>query len=289
VAAVLAAAVLGTVSACTGGGASADAASDGKSLPAGGSTSPALPPGKYQTLPQPCASVDPDELRKLVPGAKDYAGDESLTYDTDRRVGCAWHGAGPGGYAHWLTVDLERVVSYDPGVSDEVQAESDFDQRAQAASIPLTPLGGTGTPTGASTGAAGGSSADGGQGTAGGGAGGSKGTNDGSGGSSSGTSGQDGGSGDGTGASSGDGTSADPSLAPRRLTDLGNAAFIDDVLKTPAAGPRRTVTVVFRTANVVVSVTYVASAPKGATPPQSADLQKSAQQVAVELQRSVEK
>lgn len=302
VAAVLAAAVLGTVSACTGGGASADTASDGKSLPADGSTSPALPPGKYQTLPQPCASVDPDELKKLVPGAKDYAGDEALTYDTDRRVGCAWHGAGTDGSAHWLTVDLERVVSYDPGVSDEVQAESDFDQRAQAASIPLTPLGGAGTPTGTSTGASagssGGSSSDGGQSTAGSSAAGSKGANDGSGGSSSGTSGQDGGSGGdgasagttaGSGANSGDGTSADPSLAPRRLTDLGNAAFINDVLKTPAAGPRRTVTVVFRTANVVVSVTYVASAPKGGTPPQSADLQKSAQQVAVELQRSVEK
>jgi hypothetical protein len=237
----LAAAALVALSACTGGASGTGAATDGKSASADGGTASPLPPGKYQTLPQPCASVDLDALRTLVPGAPDYSGTESLTYDTGRRVGCAWHSATPAGSSRSLTVDFERVVSYDPGVSDEVQAEADFDQRAQAASIPLTPPGGTAATTAPAAPT-------------------------------------------GTGAPDGS-----PDYAPRRLTNVGNAAFIDDVLTTPAAGPHRTVTLVFRTANVVVSVAYAAAEPAGAEPPSSADLQKGVQQVAAELERKVER
>jgi hypothetical protein len=261
--------VLGALSACTAVGNGSGTASDAKSVAAGDSTPSPLPPGKYQTLPQPCAAVDLDELKHLVPGAKDYAGAESLTYDTNRRVGCAWRSAAENGGSHSLNIDLERVVSYDPGVSDEVQAEQDFEQRAQAASISLTPLSGSPadgvTPTGTGTDAAGGKGAD----------------------ASKGTTGTDG-STDTTGTGSG-GSANGPDLAPRRLTDIGNVAFINDVLKTPASGPRRTVTVVFRTANVVVSVTYAASEPAGATAPKSLDLQKDAQQVAGQLEHKIEK
>jgi hypothetical protein len=61
------------------------------------------------------------------------------------------------------------------------------------------------------------------------------------------------------------------------------------VASNPAAGPRRVVTVVFRTANVVVSVTYAASEPAGKTAPSSVDLQKDARQVAGQLEHQVEK
>ncbi|MEE4541986.1 hypothetical protein V2S66_08390 [Streptomyces sp. V4-01] len=268
VAAALAVTVLGAVSACTAGGGGSGTASDGKSLPAGATTPSPLPPGKYQTLPQPCTALQKNVLEHMVPGAKDYAGTESLTYDTDRRVGCAWRQTAPDGASHALSIDFERVVSYDPGVSDEVQAEQDFEQRAQAASISLTPLSGTPTggatptPTGTGAGAAG---PDGGTGRP-----------------------ESPGATDGTG-SGGSQNDADPSLAPRRLTDVGNVAFINDVASTPAAGPRRVVTVVFRTANVVVSVTYSASEPAGAATPNSADLQKDALQAAGQLERKVEK
>jgi hypothetical protein len=194
--------------------------------------------------------VSPDELKKLVPGATDYAGKESLTYDTDRRVGCAWQGATPDGVSRTLSIDLERVVSYDPSISDEVQAETDFDRRAASVSPPLAP---TGSPSGTAT-----------------------------------TPPPTSPTSTGTSTPTGSATSS-PDLLPRRLTNLGDAAFINDVLKTPPnpatsrIGPRRDVTLVFRTANVVVSITYDQSSPRGGTDPSSADLQKGAQQVAGQL------
>lgn len=251
--AVTAGLALATLGACTSPGSSADTAADQKSVAAGGGTTASpLPPGKYKTLPQPCTAVDMDTLKGLVPDAQDYAGTESLTYDTDRRVGCSWHSATAAGSSRTLSVDLERDVSYDPNVSDEVQAETDFERRAANASIPPLPPGGTPTattptPTATGTDPSAGQSA-------------------------------------GTGS---DGSS--PDLLPRRLTDLGNGAFINDVLKTSGGGPKRSVTVVFRTANVVVSVTYAASEPRGTAPATSADLQKGARDVAGQLEHKVEK
>ncbi|WP_329135183.1 hypothetical protein OG552_21040 [Streptomyces sp. NBC_01476] len=274
----LVALALGALGACTPGGSDPSAATDSKSaVVAGGAASP-LPPGKYQTLPQPCVSVSLDALKKLVPGAADYAGTEALTYDTDRRVGCAWQSAGTDGSTHKLSVDFERVVSYDPGISDEAQAELDFDRRAAAADIPLMP---TGTPGGSVTTPA---------------------TTPPTGQTASTTPATPSGSGsatpgDGSPSASGtgsDGTGDAPDLAPRRLADVGNAAFINDVLHTPKnaatapSGPSRDVTLVFRTANVVVSITYTTAAPRGGTDPDSADLQKDAQQVAGQLESRIE-
>jgi hypothetical protein len=248
----LAVAALG---ACTVGGTGQGTASDNKSASVdGGSPSP-MPPGKYKTLPQPCSAVSLNALKSLVPGATDYAGKESLTYDTDRRVGCAWQAATPDGVSRTLSIDLERVVSYDPSISDEGQAETDFNRRAAAVSPALTP---SGSPSGTTT-------------------------------TAPPTSPTSGGSGSGTSTPAGSATSS-PDLLPRRLTNLGDAAFINDVLKPPASpatsriGPRRDVTLVFRTANVVVSITYNQSSPRGGTSPSSADLQKGAQQVAGQLE-----
>jgi hypothetical protein len=259
---------LATLVACTAGSAADGSASDSKSASVGSTTSP-LPPGKYQTLPQPCAAVNQDTLKKLVPNAADYSGKETLTYDTDRLVGCSWASTATDGTTSSLVVDLERVVSYDPAVSDEVQAENDFDQKAAAADIPLmTPSPGdtaspsqtATTPSSAATGTATGTAT--------------------------------GNSSPGTDSGAGSSTSADPNpdVAPRLLSNLGNAAFINDVLTPPSAttGGRRVVTVVFRTANVVASITYTQAAPAKSASPRSADLQDGAQQVAGQLQKKVE-
>lgn len=254
---------LATLVACTAGSAADGSASDSKSASAGSTTSP-LPPGKYQTLPQPCTAVNQDTLKKLIPNATDYSGKETLTYDTDRLVGCSWASTATDGTTNSLVVDLERVVSYDPAVSDEVQAENDFDQKASAANIPLmTPSPGdtastsqTTTPSSAATGTATGTSSP------------------------------------GTGSGTSSPTSADPNsdVAPRLLSNLGNAAFINDVLTPSSAttGGRRVVTVVFRTANVVASITYTQVAPAKSLSPRSADLQEGAQQVAGQVQKKVE-
>lgn len=268
---VLAVAVLGG---CTGSGSSDSADGDGRTSPVDGTTVSPAPPGKYRTLPQPCTAVDLDSLKKLVPGAKDYAGVESLTYDTNRLVGCAWKGTTAAGTSSTLSLSMVRVVSYNPAVSDEAEAEADFAKKAENASISLTPASGTPTaptapttpttgppttngtpdPTGTATGAATGTTA----------------------GTPNGANGTD------------NVNSTSPDLAPRVLTSVGNAAFINDVLKTPKTGPRRTVTLVFRTANVLATVTYTQSSPSDTAAPKSADLQKAAQKVASELEGKVE-
>lgn len=257
-----------TLGACTGSGSSSGTVSQDNSAALGGTTVSPAPPGKYKTLPQPCGTVDLDSLKQMVPGAASYNGKESLTYDTDRRVGCSWRGRTSDGTTRALTVDLERVVSYDPAISDEVQAESDFDQQATTASITMSPASGTPTTAPPSPSGPGTDS-----------------VTDTSSGTPTGTPG----AGTSPGATTGsgaDGSSQD--LAPRPLTDLGNTAFLNDVLKHPASGPRRDVTVVFRTANVLVSIVYTETVPRGAEPPQSFVLQKAAQDVASQLEHGVE-
>lgn len=248
---------LGTLAACTGGG-SGGSGDDAKSALGGGTTVSPAPPGKYKTLPQPCIAVGLDTLKALVPGATDYAGTESLTYDTDRRVGCTWQATGPDGSTRRLTIDMERVVSYDPQVSDEVEAGADYDKAAAVASIPPLPLPGS-TPT---TSAPPTSGAPG----------------------SSGSS-----AGGGTASPAGDGKSGGGTdLAPRRLTDVGNAAFIYDSLSNGKGKPRCDVTLVFRTANVLVNVRYRQASPSQAVQPNRADLQEDAQKVARQLEKKVE-
>ena len=96
VAALLAALLAG----CTGG--SGDDNGDGptRSPATSARRRPAAQPGKYRTLPEPCAAVDHGTLDSLLPGIKQitdeeqrdkaYEGTATLTYDTDRRVGCRW-------------------------------------------------------------------------------------------------------------------------------------------------------------------------------------------------------
>gem|GEM_PF-1636465 len=291
--AVVAAVTVLALGACTAGGSSDGADRDGTAAPVGSGAVSAAAPGKYKTLPQPCTAVDLDSLKDMVPGAADYSGTEALTYDTDRLVGCTWSAKTVDGTTRTLTLHVVRVVSYDPGVSDEAEAEADFDNQATAASIPsATPSDGTSSSPSASSSSTDGTDAAGspsGQPSTG---------------SSSGTGGTAaaGSQGDDTttagglttpsattganGANTDD--SADADLAPRRLSGVGNAAFIDDVTATRSGASTRTVTVVFRTANVLATVTYSQSQ-AGHTPPQnSPDLQKETQKVASELQHKVE-
>ncbi|MBM9510577.1 hypothetical protein [Actinacidiphila acididurans] len=274
--AAVAALAMAGLSGCGGHGSASATASDGKQVPAGTATVSPAPPGKYQTLPQPCVAVSLDSLQHLVPGLPDYSGTESLTYDTDRRVGCRWQSRTSDGTARSLSVDLVRVVSYDPAISDEVQAQDDFSQQATAAHIPAA----VGTPSGTPAGNGNGSGAStmtgpsGGAGTPGSGSGGSAG--------SSGSAGATASASPGAGGSNGSGAGQD--LSPRRLSGVGNDAFLDDVLKGRS---RRDVTVVFRTANVLVTVVYSESVGKGATAPHSDVLQQGAQDVATQLEHKV--
>jgi hypothetical protein len=99
-------------------------------------------PGRYHTLPEACGAVSPRTLRRLLPGAggddKAYDGQATVTFDIDRRDGCRWKLATPSG-TRYLTLDFERVVSYDPSVSDDDRALDLYEKKAAAANIPDTP------------------------------------------------------------------------------------------------------------------------------------------------------
>ncbi|MFD6420964.1 DUF3558 domain-containing protein [Streptomyces sp. NPDC060198] len=260
------------VAGCTGGSGTEDATTDAKP---GSPTVSVAPPGKYQTLPEACRSVSTGTLKQLLPGLADlseeqrevaYEGRASVTYDTDRKAGCTWQ-ARTADSTRTLVVDFERVVSYDPTVSDEDSASTVYGKKAEAAGLPasspsaddsaspsataspstgegVSPQGSTSPTTPASLNPTG---------------------ND--------TGGDDG---------------ASEDLAPRTLNNIGNAAFLDDSLESGgSAAQRRTVSVVFRTSNVVVSVRYAEQVTDAAEVPESAELQEKAQALARGLDETI--
>ena len=151
VAALLAALLAG----CTGG--SGDEGSTDNSNPGkAGTASAAAQPGKYTTLPEACGVVAHSTLDSLLPGIKEitdeqqretaYEGEATLTYDTDRKVGCRWKVQSTDATDR-LFVDFERVVSYDNAVSDDNEAQGLFAQKIIAADLPAPTASGTATQT----------------------------------------------------------------------------------------------------------------------------------------------
>lgn len=283
--AALVAALTGILSACTG---SSDSGGDGGETQPGGTSASEAPaaPGKYRTLPEPCGEVSLDTLEEMLPGAEPdggddgsgssaspspYEGEASVTYDTDRRVGCTWQSATSLGSRH-LTVDFERVVSYDPAVSDDEQTDQLYAERAQKAGVDPSAdptetedsedSEDTETPGGGEE--PGGATPDGGKNT----------------GESPGA--------DPSGSPSdapSDSPSVDEALPSRTLDGIGDAAFLDDELVSSKSGraTHRDIKLVFRTANVLVTVEYTQSVADERRTPDSAELQEQAQELARQL------
>ncbi|WP_326604401.1 DUF3558 domain-containing protein [Streptomyces sp. NBC_01800] len=253
-AALLAALVVG----CSAGTGTDGSAAD--SRPGGPTASPAAPAGKYRTLPDPCRSVAHSTLKDLLPGVaelpedqqeKAYAGTASVTYDTDRRVGCTWKAEAPDS-SRSLSLDFERVVSYDTSVSDDDRADEVYGKKEAAAHLPSSP---SDSPSGSPSDSPSGSAP-----------------------SDEETDGEtDGKSGDGA-------TGATEDLQPRVLDNLGDAAFLDDLLiQAGSTAQHRTVSVVFRTSNVIVTVQYTEQPALSTEIPDSKELQEKAQALARKL------
>ncbi|MEU1619001.1 hypothetical protein ABZ479_17100 [Streptomyces sp. NPDC005722] len=232
---------------CTGSGGTGDGARNGDT-PDGRQSSPAAPPGRYRVLPEPCGSIAPDTLAKFVPESDDDAGEATVTFDTDRKVGCKWTGRTDLGN-RYLHIDLERVVSYDTSVSDENQATADYDSRVAEAHIPAATAPADAAASTSATASP-------------------------------------------PGSRSGDPAPSDtpsPSvtatgdISPRTLDDLGDGAFLDDVLKNQGSGLHRDITVVFRMANVLVTVELSQWSTDKSVEPPSEELQLGARKVAAEL------
>ncbi|MEV7612917.1 DUF3558 domain-containing protein [Streptomyces sp. NPDC089799] len=277
---------------CTGG--DGDKAGDGDAK-SGAKAPAAAPPGKYRMLPMPCKAVDGKRLKAILPAAPTltdeekgqlYAGVADTSYDSDRRVGCRWK-TEDAGTTRLLFVGFERVVSYDRATtSDDDKAHQVYERQLVGAGLPAaaTPTpGGSGAPTGATPGTAAGTSpgtkappatgaptpAASAPGTA-------PGTTPGS--TTAGT--------PTPGTSTGTAPGATPgTVTPgsRRLDDLAGEAFLDDRL-APAAGATapqsRTVRIVFRTSNVIVTVDYAVQPTTLGAVPSSEETQELARELA---------
>jgi hypothetical protein len=123
---------------CTGAGGT-DASEDAK---AGAPSVSFAQPGRYSTLREPCGAVPSATLKSLLPPtaslpadqqARVLGGTPAVTYDTDRLVGCSWKANGPDA-SYTLSVSIQRVVSYDPSVSDAERAQQVYEQQQEAAS-----------------------------------------------------------------------------------------------------------------------------------------------------------
>ncbi|MFI1421109.1 DUF3558 domain-containing protein [Streptomyces sp. NPDC020731] len=257
VAALLAAVLAGCTGSSDDGG-----RSDDSNPGSAGTATQAAQPGRYATLPEPCGVVEDTTLDQLLPGIgemtdeaqreKAYAGEATLTYDTDRKVGCRWKVESAEATDH-LLVDFERAVSYDNAVSDDAQAGELFTARQAAAQLPepTVTTTETGTPSiGPSTDPS-------------------------------------------SPSSSGSPTTASPSVAPtdlqpRLLEDLGDEAFLDDELNSSGStAGQRTVTVAFRTSNVIVTIEYAEQPMTVGVVPDSKELQDRARKLASELADSL--
>ncbi|MFG2782922.1 DUF3558 domain-containing protein [Streptomyces prunicolor] len=266
---------------CTSGSADSGTTDDANPGEAGTATA-AAQPGKYRTLPEPCGVVGHGTLDSLLPGIKQitdaeqretaYAGEATLTYDTDRKVGCRWKVESTDATDH-LLVDFERVVSYENAVSDDSQAQTIFATKETAADLPEPTASATAsdsatpsTSTSASASATPSSSA----------------TSSSSASSSSSTSAS------GSTSASASVSASPTGLEPRALSDLGDEAFLDDALSSSGStAQQRTVTVVFRTSNVIVTIEYEEQPATVGVVPDSQKMQDRARKLAAQLADSL--
>ncbi|MFF8406533.1 DUF3558 domain-containing protein [Streptomyces sp. NPDC015684] len=252
---------------CTSGSGDESPTDDANPGDAGTATVTAQP-GRYRSLPEPCGAIDHDGLDALLPGIKQitdpsqrdkaYQGQATLTYDTNRKVGCGWK-VESADATDRLSVDFERVVSYDNSVSDADQAKTLYQEKETAADLPEQSSGsattqspaGTPTPTASRSGGA----------------------------SPSGSP-----SAPASGASGSAAGATPDDLQPRVLTDLGDQGYLDDRLKpSGSTAGQRTVTVVFRTSNVVVTIQYEEQPTATGTVPESKEMQDRALELASQL------
>ncbi|WP_327340619.1 DUF3558 domain-containing protein [Streptomyces sp. NBC_01324] len=265
---------------CSSGTGTGDSATDSKP---GAVASSTAPPGKYRTLPEACRSVSPATLKDLLPGPaelpeaqqeKVFDGSPAVTYDTDRRVGCRWKAEAPDG-ARSLFVDFERVVSYDPSVSDDDRAREVYAKKESAADLPSALPGSStdsGTPDASDSPSATASGKPGKDGGKNGGKAAGKSSDPDTGGKTGSDTGDTADTGD-----SGDGDATE-NLQPRVLDSLGDSAFLDDLLtRAGSTAQHRTVSVVFRTSNVIVTIQYTAQPALSTEIPDSKELQEKAQ------------
>ncbi|MGW8784416.1 DUF3558 domain-containing protein [Streptomyces sp. NPDC055796] len=233
-----------------------------------GDSSPApAPAGKYRSLPAPCKAADGKRLKAMLPvgdslteqqRAQLYAGVADTSYDGDRHVGCRWTAQSPE-ETRLLSVGFERVVSYDRTLmSDDDKARQVYVRRLTDAHLPFP--GPTTSPTASAVASSGAPPA-------------------------ASTPPSAGGQPPAPGTASPSASVPPPELGSRVLEGLGTEAYIEDKLSAAgaSAAQARTVRIVFRTSNVIVTVEYSVQPALPGTVPSSPETQDKARQLAQAL------
>ncbi|URN15544.1 DUF3558 domain-containing protein, partial [Streptomyces sudanensis] len=151
-------ALLAALGATALGGCTSGPGTDGSGVDAKAGTAAGTiaQPGRYRTLFEPCGSVPRATLRNMLPAVAALPAEErdrvlrgtsAVSYDTDRRAGCAWKSDGQDAIHH-LALDFERVVSYDTSVSDETRAQEVYTAKESAAGLAPAPPPDAGQGTG---------------------------------------------------------------------------------------------------------------------------------------------
>jgi hypothetical protein len=91
-----------------------------------------------------------------------------------------------------------------------------------------------------------------------------------------------------SGSPSGSSSGTPSDLQPRLLDDLGDEAFLDDVLSgSGSTAQQRKVTVAFRTSNVIVTIEYEEQPTSVGVTPDSKEMQDNARKLASQLAGSL--
>ncbi len=220
------------------------------------------------------AQLDQEQRQKA------YEGTSSVTYDSDRRTGCRWK-VDSADAGHLLRIDFERVVSYSASVSDDARAQAVYGDRMKEADLPLPSDPREEQPERRADDSA---KADRDEARA------TAPAEDEAGQGASpeapekpgkGEEEKESGESEEPADEAGDPSAPAEGLEPRLLQELADDAFIDDQLTTSSSGSgQRTVTVVFRTSNVIVTVEYEAQPKQVAEVPDSASMQEKARELA---------
>ena len=276
VAALLAAVLAG----CTGSSGSGGPSDDSNPGSAGTATAGG-PARQVPTLPEPCGAVEPRTLDNCCPASRRSTDESSARRRTRARrrspttPTARWAAVGrwsPPDATDHLLIDFERVVSYDNAVSDDAQAGGALRDEADGGGPPRAGGAVARTPPRPPTEA---------------------------------------GHGPPSGAPSvrlrdppprprlrlallrlarsGSPSARRPPTSSRASwTDLGDEAFLDDELDSAGStAQQRTVTVAFRTSNVIVTIEYAEQPTTVGAVPDSKEMQDRARKLAAELADSL--
>ncbi|MEU5213973.1 DUF3558 family protein [Streptomyces sp. NPDC020742] len=119
------------VAGCSGSdsASSGDASSSASASSSAGKPSPSVAPAKYKSLPDPCAAFSKDTLKKMLPKAKNAAGDQGTSTDKAAHGTCSWNSSDENGVDgtqfRWLDIGYQRYDS-DPAIGSGEKRATDF-------------------------------------------------------------------------------------------------------------------------------------------------------------------